>query len=116
MEKKKDNPPFIPNVLLKMLLKGESFYEFTDDIYEVYQHMIDCGTKRKARVWYWFRVIESIPSLILDNIYWRSTMLINYLKIALRNFRRHKGYSVINMAGFAIGMACCLLIFLYIRH
>jgi putative ABC transport system permease protein len=116
MEKKKDNPPFIPNVLLKMLLKGESFYEFTDDIYEVYQHMIDCGTKRKARVWYWFRVIESIPSLILDNIYWRSTMLINYLKIALRNFRRHKGYSFINIAGFAIGMACCLLIFLYIRH
>ena len=43
-------------------------------------------------------------------------MLINYLKIALRNFRRHKGYSFINIAGFAIGMACCLLIFLYVRH
>ena len=52
----------------------------------------------------------------MDNIYWRSTMLINYLKIALRNFRRHKGYSFINIAGFAIGMACCLLIFLYVRH
>lgn len=38
------------------------------------------------------------------------------MKIALRNFQRHKGYSFINIAGFAIGMACCLLILLYIRH
>jgi len=43
-------------------------------------------------------------------------MLKNYLKIALRNFRRHKGYSFINIAGFAIGMACCLLILIYVRH
>jgi putative ABC transport system permease protein len=43
-------------------------------------------------------------------------MLRNYLKIALRNFQRHKGYSFINIAGFAIGMACCLLILIYVRH
>jgi len=43
-------------------------------------------------------------------------MLKNYLKIALRNLLRHKGYSFINIAGFAIGMACCLLILIYVRH
>ncbi len=43
-------------------------------------------------------------------------MLKNYFKIAWRNFHRHKGYSFINTAGFAIGMACCLLIFIYVRH
>ncbi len=43
-------------------------------------------------------------------------MLKNYLKIALRNFQRHKGYSFINIAGFAIGMACCLIILIYVRH
>ncbi|UCC41810.1 MAG: ABC transporter permease [Candidatus Aminicenantes bacterium] len=43
-------------------------------------------------------------------------MLKNYLKIALRNFQRHKGYSLINIAGFAIGMTCCLLILIYVRH
>ncbi len=37
-------------------------------------------------------------------------MLKNYLKIALRNLRKHKGYTFINVAGLAIGMACCLLI------
>lgn len=43
-------------------------------------------------------------------------MIKNYLKIALRNFQRHKGYSFINIAGFAIGMACCLIILIYVRH
>ena len=42
-------------------------------------------------------------------------MLKNYFKIALRNIRRHKGYSFINIAGLAIGMACTLLILLWIQ-
>jgi ABC-type antimicrobial peptide transport system permease subunit len=41
-------------------------------------------------------------------------MLKNYLKIALRNIRRHKGYSFINITGLAIGMACCLLITIWV--
>lgn len=42
-------------------------------------------------------------------------MLRNYIKIAIRNLRRNKGYSFINIAGLAIGMACCLLILLYVK-
>ena len=41
-------------------------------------------------------------------------MLKNYFKIAIRNIKRHKGYSFINIAGLAIGMACCILILLYV--
>ncbi len=37
-------------------------------------------------------------------------MFKNYLKIALRNIKRHKGLSFINITGLAIGMACCILI------
>src|SRR5262245_7435757 len=43
-------------------------------------------------------------------------MLKNYLKIVLRNLRKHKGYTFINVAGLAIGMACCLLILLYVQY
>ena len=41
-------------------------------------------------------------------------MLKNYLKIALRNIRKHPGYSVINIAGLAIGLACCLFILIWV--
>jgi putative ABC transport system permease protein len=43
-------------------------------------------------------------------------MLKNYIKIALRNIIRQKGYSLINIASLSIGFFCCILILLYIRY
>jgi len=42
-------------------------------------------------------------------------MLKNYIKIALRNLRRNKLYSVLNITGLAIGITCCMLILLYVQ-
>jgi len=42
-------------------------------------------------------------------------MFKNYVKTALRNIKRHKGYSLINVAGLAVGMACFLLISMWVR-
>jgi len=42
-------------------------------------------------------------------------MLTNYLKIAVRNLTRNKVFSVINIAGLALGLACCMLIVLYTK-
>jgi len=41
-------------------------------------------------------------------------MLLNYLKIALRNLRKYKGYTFINVIGLAVGIAVCVLIFRYV--
>jgi len=41
-------------------------------------------------------------------------MFNNYLKIAFRNVKKHKAYAFINIAGLAIGMACCILIISFI--
>ncbi len=43
-------------------------------------------------------------------------MLLNYIKIALRNIRRQRIYSLINLLGLAVGLACALLITLYVRY
>ncbi len=42
-------------------------------------------------------------------------MLKNYLKTAIRNITRHKGYSFINLAGLAVGLAVCILILLWVQ-
>ena len=42
-------------------------------------------------------------------------MLKNYLKTALRNLSRNKAYSFINISGLSIGLACAMLIMLYIK-
>ncbi len=43
-------------------------------------------------------------------------MLKNYIKIALRNFLRYKLYSAINLSGLAVGLACIILIILYVKY
>jgi putative ABC transport system permease protein len=61
---------------------------------------------------------ESRRSLLASPSWQRSRFYsglpFNYLKVALRTFRRNMGYSLINILGLAIGMACSLLIVLWV--
>jgi len=43
-------------------------------------------------------------------------MFSHYLKIALRNIRKYKTYSFINVFGLALGVSCCVLVFLFVQH
>ena len=43
-------------------------------------------------------------------------MLQSFLRIALRNFTKRKGYSILNLLGLTIGITCCLLIFEYVAY
>ncbi len=43
-------------------------------------------------------------------------MLQNYLKIALRSILKNKIYSIINIVGLAIGLACFILLSLHVSH
>ena len=42
-------------------------------------------------------------------------MLKNYIITALRNLWRNKFFSFINIFGLSLGIACCMLIFLYAK-
>jgi putative ABC transport system permease protein len=53
---------------------------------------------------------NSVPALNF------STMFRCNLKIALRYLVKNKGFSFINIFGLSIGLTCCLLIAVYIRH
>ena len=41
-------------------------------------------------------------------------MLKNYLKIALRNLKKHKFYTFINILGLSVGVAVCMIISLFV--
>src|SRR5437868_3342641 len=42
-------------------------------------------------------------------------MLLNYLTITLRTLRRYRTYSLLNITGLAVGLACGILIFLIVN-
>ncbi len=45
----------------------------------------------------------------------KTIMHKNYFKVALRYLSKHKGYTFINVLGLAVGIACCILIMLFVR-
>lgn len=114
-QKTHSHPPWIYRLLLKALLNPTEYLEFTDDLNEVYKAIVDSEGLTKARIWYGLRVLESLPSLMSDLIYWRFIMLRNYLKTTFRNLKRQKTQSTINILGLAIGLTCCILILLFVR-
>lgn len=62
------------------------------------------------------QIVQMYITLFMENTLWRFTMLKNYMKITLRNIKRHKGYSFINIAGLSVGMACFILILIYVQY
>ena len=63
----------------------------------------------------WFQVVRSFQAMLYENGLWRFIMLRNYLMTAVRSIRKFKGYAFINIIGLAVGLACCLFIFLYVN-
>ena len=109
-------PPWLPRLLLRLGLSGEDYREFADDLAEIHQELVSRGPAWEADLWYCLRVFESLPRLITDLMIWRLAMIRNYLTVAWRNFRWHKGYSLINLFGLSLGMSCCIVILLYVRN
>ncbi len=43
-------------------------------------------------------------------------LLISYFRIALRKIRRQPGYTIINVSGLGVGLACCAIMMLWVRN
>ena len=114
MAEQKSQPPRIAAWILKHTARYEEKFALFGDFDEEFQEIVRSRGAFFARYWYWRQCVRSLPVFIKDTVYWRVIMLKNYLKIAFRSLKKHKGYSFINISGLAIGMAVCMLIFLWI--
>lgn len=114
-DRKELHPPrFAHWMLLSVIpLKDRGF--LLDDFRDVFDEMSESDGSRAAQLWYWRQAIKTVPEFFMYSIYLGITMLGNYIKIAFRNMKRQKVYSFINIMGLAVGMACCLLILLFVQ-
>ncbi len=110
----KDRPPKLGQWLLKRFLLADECHEKLGDFEEGYHIKTREKGKPKALRWYWLQLILTIPVFVKNLFYWRLTMFKNYLKDALRNTKKHKGYSFINIVGIAVGIACSMIVLLYV--
>ncbi len=115
MNAKKSRIPRIPYWLLQHICSFENVDAFSGDIEEEFAEIQRCQGRTKAVRWIWIHAVAAIPQWGKNSVIWRTAMVKNYLKIALRNFFRHKGYTFINTVGLAIGIACCIMIMLWVQ-
>jgi putative ABC transport system permease protein len=108
-------PSRLAGWLIRKTTSYEDKFSIEGDFEEEFHELAQIQGTRRALWWFWKHLFRSLPFFIRDSLYWRHIMLQNYLKVALRNFRRHKGYSFINIFGLALGMAVCILILLWVK-
>ncbi len=73
-----------------------------NDIEAAYGRVYWSKMQRKGRL---------APTLIQEAL-----MIGHHALLALRNMRRSPGYTLINLTGLAVGIACCLLILLFVAN
>ena len=61
-------------------------------------------------------LFKGVPYMWLNNLSYQLSMFKNYMTMALRAMIKHKGYTVLNISGLAVGLACSFFIFLWIQH
>ncbi|MGD8535037.1 MAG: hypothetical protein PVF66_04240, partial [Candidatus Aminicenantes bacterium] len=106
MRTNKARPPRLGQWILKKILPSEERRFLIEGIEERYVREFKDRGRISALFWYLRDIFRTIPILIIDDFFGSATMLKNYLKIALRNIKRHKGYSILNISGLTIGFAC----------
>ena len=101
--------------LCRLLASGKYSGAIVGDFIELYRDRVGKKGKFKACLWLFFLFIASLPDFFRRYIYWSKEMILNYLKITFRNITRNKVFSFINIAGLAVGLACSLFIFLWVK-
>jgi len=116
MKRRIKKPPKTADWILKKLLREEEYSVKSGDIEEEYNNLVKEAGFKRAALWYWWQVIRAFPVIVSHSLYWSLVMVRNYVKIALRNFIKFKAYSLINIIGLSIGIACFLTIMLFVRY
>jgi putative ABC transport system permease protein len=109
-------PPRSAINLLKIIARPDDFYFAVGDLGQMYEAIIQEKTPLAAWCWFWWEILRSLPRFAKNSLYWSTVMFKNYLKTAGRSVRGQAGHFFINITGLAIGLACSLLIMLWVQH
>jgi len=116
MNRKNIRPPRFAEWITACFARTDEKNTVLGDIEEYYKELADDKGTFRAGMWYRLQVLKMTLQFTTHSTRWSVIMLHNYIRTAFRNLFRHKGYSLINIAGLAAGVACCLFILLYVEQ
>jgi len=108
-------PPRLLMGFLETLLPRDWQESGEGDFAEEYADRAAAKGRTAAGAWLALQIARCIPQLILHYSYWAVVMLRNYVIISLRDIRNNSFYAMIKIFGLGVGIACSLLVFLFVR-
>lgn len=116
---KNQKPPKLASKLLLSFLREDLAEDVSGDLEERFYNNLRDKSAFRSRLQYWYEVIHYLrPFAFKKSTSYpsnHSAMIKSYLKTGWRSLIRQKMYSFIKIGGFALGIAACLLISLYIN-
>src|SRR5258708_25163613 len=113
-------PPKWPLKFLRFFVKREYLEEIEGDMEELFYDNVERSGYGKAKRMYSWEMLWLLRTILIKNLKRTPTfnqyaMFKNYFKLAWRNLIKKKAYSIINIFGLGLGIACCFLIFMFVQ-
>jgi len=112
---KKNLLPRPAKILLWLFVDGEEYDQTVGDYEEDYRTRIADGGTVAARSAFWLAFFRSLPWFAWDSIYWRGVMIKHNLKVAWRILKKQRLYSLLNIIGLGVSLACLLMILYHVK-
>lgn len=117
----KYEPPRVALRFLRWFCSERLIEEIEGDLYESYIKDIDKHDERRAAINYYLNVILFFKPFALKKDKIKPeiksfAMFKNYIVVAFRSLKKKAGYSLVNITGLSIGLACCLIILMYVKY
>jgi len=109
-------PPRIAANIIRRLFPDDGFETTVYDLEEDFKLMVKRKGLLTGMVWYWQQVLAACFFYSAFQINGGLIMFKHHLKILLRNLRRHKSYSFINIFGLAVSFSVVILITLFVQN
>ncbi len=116
---RKPDPPRLANRFFQWYCRNELQDSILGDMHERFDDQTEKFGAIRARWRYWLMVFRFMNRHTLRSVPNTSNSFLNLqgsLRSSVRYLRRHKGYALLNIGGLATGLACCLLIYHFLRH
>ena len=120
MDKQAPRPPRLAEVFLNWFCSAEVVETLLGDLYELHKKRTISIGKRKADFYFFMEVVDLCrPFAWKNKTFFYSNyraMLKHNIKIASRQFLKHKVFTLINIFGLTLGFSSFLLILLFVNH
>ncbi len=114
-----ENPPKYALKFLRWFCREDYLEEIEGNLLELYDLQCQQSEKKAKLAFYWNVLRHFRPAFIrafsMSHTLTHPDMIRYNFMIALRHFKRHKGSFLINLTGLSTGLACALMIYLWVN-